>query len=219
MMEPPHDRIHWVKRKLWHPRSLNPGVRPEELPPGEEEVFPSAMPHFGLSEEEIAALTTYVLSLTDANPPASYVTKALPEPTPAYASTVEQGKAVFEKYGCAACHGIGGVGGRRNPNSGLGSEIPSLMYVKAYYGDNIEALKHVIRTGRQPVPRQNTQRPFPPLYMPAWKDRISDADLDALIAYLLTLGDRLPQPAEPASPAPATTSSPSARLLKRTVTN
>ena len=194
MMDPPHDRIHWFRRKLWHPRALNPGVRADELPPGEEEVYPSAMPHFGLSEDETTALTVYLLSLTDANPPASYVTKALPEAAPAYASAVERGQAVFEKYGCAACHGLGGVGGRRNPNSGLGSEIPSLIYVKAYYGANVEALKTVIRNGRQPVPRQTAQRPNPPLYMPAWKDRISEEDLDALIAYLFSLADRLPQP-------------------------
>ena len=219
MMDPPHVRIHWLASKLRHPRALNPGVRPEQLPLGEEEVYPSAMPYFGLSDDEIQALTTYLLSLTDANPPASYVTRALPEPPPVYASAVERGHAVFEKYGCAACHGIGGVGGRKNPNSGLASEVPSLMYVKAYYGDHVDALKNVIRNGRQPVPRQNAQRPRPPLYMPAWKDRISEDDLDALVAYLFSLADRLPQPAQPASPEAPQGTSPSARLPKRTLSN
>ena len=53
MMDHPHDRIHWLKAKLRHPRMLNPGVTPDRLPKGEEEVFPSAMPHFGLAEDEI----------------------------------------------------------------------------------------------------------------------------------------------------------------------
>jgi len=187
MMERPHDRIHWLQRKLKHPRMLNPGVRPEQLPPGEEEVFPSVMPHFGFSNEEIEALTIYLLSLTANDYPASYVTAAAPEPTPAFTSEVEHGKAVFAKFGCAACHGIGGVGGRNNPNAGLGGEVPPLLYVKAYYGNDVESLKNLIRNGRQPVPRANPARPNPPLYMPAWKDRISEAELDALVAYLFSL--------------------------------
>ena len=206
MMDPPHDRIRWLMTKLRNPRTLNPGVTPEHLPPGEEEVFPSAMPHFGLSEQEVEALTVYLLGLTTADPPASYVTPAALEPAPVYASAVEHGKAVFERYGCTACHGLGGVGGRKNWNGGLGEEAPSLMYVKAYYGNNLDALKELIRTGRQPVPRADAHRPQPGLYMPAWKDRISEEDLDALVAYLLSLADRLPaapDAAQAGSPASA----------------
>ena len=205
MMEPPHDRIHWLMRKLRNPRTLNPGVRLEQLPPGEEEVFPTAMPHVGLTEHEVQALTTYLLSLRDFDPPASYVIPAPPEPVPTYASRVERGKAVLEKYGCTACHGIGGVGGRRNWNGGLGEEAPPLLYVKAYYGNNVESLKTLLRNGRQPVPRANAHRPQPALYMPAWKDRISEEDLDALVAYLFSLADRLPQqPAAPPEPQAGT---------------
>ncbi len=198
MMRPPHDRIHWLKRKLAHPRTLNPGVPQDRLPEGEEEVFPSAMPHVGLAEDEIEALTTYLLSLTDADYPASYVTPPGPRPAVAYASPIEHGRAVFERYGCTACHGPGGSGGRMNFNAGLGQEVPPLLYVKAYYGNNVEALKTVIREGRQPAPRQDVTRPNPPLYMPAWKDRISEEDLDALVAYLLSLHDRVAPSAESA---------------------
>jgi len=198
MMAPPYDRIHWLEAKLRHPRMLNPGVTPEHLPKGEEEVFPSAMPHVGLREDEIKALTVYLLSLTDFDPPVSYVVPGSPEPQPVFASAVERGHAVFEKFGCAACHGIGGVGGRRNWNAGLGEEVPPLLYVKAYYGNDVESLKRLIRIGRQPVPRAQTTRPQPGLYMPSWKDRISEEDLDALVAYLFSLSERLPA-APPAS--------------------
>ncbi|MBI4342831.1 MAG: c-type cytochrome [Candidatus Omnitrophica bacterium] len=212
MMDPPHDRIRWLMTKLRNPRRLNPGVTPEHLPPGEEEVFPSAMPHFGLSEPEVEALTIYLLGLTASDPPASYVTPAKPEPTLGFNEVVTHGKAVFEKYGCAACHGIGGVGGRKNWNGGLGEEVPSLLYVKAYYGNDVESLKNLIRNGRQPVPRADPHRPQPGLYMPAWKDRISEEDLDALVAYLLSLADRLPAPAPaPGEPPPA---EPTARLRR-----
>lgn len=197
MMPHPHDRIHWLRRKLGQPRSLNPGLRPEELPAGEEEVFASAMPHFGLSDHEVEALTVYLLSLKASNLPASYVTQALPEPEPVYASEVERGEAVFVKFGCTACHGIGGVGGRKNVNAGLGEEVPPLLYVKAYYEHDVESLKNVIRNGRQPTPRATPHRPRPPLYMPAWKDRIPEEDINALVAYLFSLSDQLPE-----APAP-----------------
>jgi len=202
MMPAPHDRIHWFMRKLRHPRMLNPGVRPEELPAGEEEVFPTTMPHFGLAEDEIQALTVYLLSLTAHDFPSSYVTPPKPEPEVAYASAVERGKAVFEKFGCTACHGVQGVGGRRNWNAGLGQEIPSLMYVEAYYGNDVNRLKDLIRNGRQPVPRADAARPQPGLYMPAWKDRISEEDLNALVAYLFSLADRLPVPSGVEGPQP-----------------
>ena len=200
MMEPPHDRIHWLMRKLRNPRTLNPGVRPEKLPPGEEEVFPTAMPNFGLAQEDLDALTVYLLSLTASDFPASYVTPAPPEQTQTFATDVERGKAVFEKFGCAACHGIGGLGGRRNWNGGLGEEVPPLLYAKAYYGNDVDRLKDVIRHGRQPVPRASAARPNPGLYMPAWKDRISEGELDALVAYLFSLSDKLPQAAAATAP-------------------
>jgi len=201
MMKPPHDRIHWFMQKLRNPRTLNPGVRPEQLPPGEEEVFPTAMPNFGLAEDDIQALTVYLLSLTASNLPVSYVIPGVPEPEPVYASQVEKGQAVFRKFGCTACHGLNGVGGRRNWNAGLGEEVPSLMYAKAYYGNHVDDLKELIRHGRQPVPRANASRPNPALYMPAWKDRISEEELDALVAYLFSLADRLPTSPTPIEPA------------------
>jgi mono/diheme cytochrome c family protein len=207
MMGEPHNRIHWIMTKLRNPRVLNPGVRGEKLPPGEEEVFPSAMPHFGLADAEVEALTVYLLSLTSFDPPASFTTPPVPEPSPIYASQVERGKAVFEKFGCAGCHGASGIGGRRNWNAGLGEEIPSLLYANAYYGNDVESLKQLIRSGRQPVPRADTTRPRPALYMPPWKERISEEELDALVAYLFSLSERLPAPAGPqpvASAEPAT---------------
>ena len=158
------------------------------------------MPNFGLNNEEIQALTVYLLSLTASNPPASYVTSPSPEQPPTFTSDVEKGRAVFEKYGCAACHGIGGGGGRHNWNGGLGEEAPPLLYVNAYYGHDVESLKRLIRNGRQPVPRADAARPRPALYMPAWKDRISDDDLNALVAYLFSLSDRLPQPSAAIQP-------------------
>lgn len=192
MMAPPRHRIHWLQSKLKDPRALNPGVPQHHLPPGEEEVFPSAMPNFGFTDEERQALTVYLLSLTALDPPASYVIPPTPEPVVTYATPIDRGQAVFDRVGCAACHGAGGVGGRHNWNAGLGEEVPSLLYVRAYYGSDVEGLKDLIRHGRQPVPRATPTRPNPSLYMPSWKGRISEEDLDDLVAYLLSLAEQLP---------------------------
>ena len=199
MMPPPHDRIQWLRTKLHNPRTQNPGVPIEQLPPGEEEVFPSAMPNFGLTANETEALTTYLLSLTDENLPVSYIIHPKPEAEPVYTSAVDFGRGVFNKYGCNGCHGTDGMGGRKNWNAGLGQEIPPLAYVKAYYEGHAEDLRDLIRHGRQPAPRADPRRPHPGMYMPAWKDRISEEELDALVVYLFSLSERLPQPA--AAPA------------------
>ena len=195
----------WIGQHFLDPRKITPGFRKDELPPGEEEVFPTFMPNYGLSDDEAQALTTYMLGLTAESLPAKYVTPPpATKPEPAYTSTVSRGKAVFEKYGCVGCHGQQGMGGRRNFNSQWYQEIPSLVYVKMYYDH--DALKEFIKTGRQPVPRINETRPRPPTFMPAWKDRIPDDEIDALVDYLFSLYDKVPQeqaPATSATPAPA----------------
>ena len=198
MMPHPHDRIRWIEAKLRAPRLLNPGVRQDQLPPGEEEVFPTAMPHFGLSDDEVKALQVYLLSLRDLDPPSSYVTAAKPEPAPVYASAAERGRAVFQRFSCVGCHNVDGAGGRHNWNAGLGEEVPSLMYVKMYYSE--DELRTLIHNGRQPAFRGRVHRPVPPVYMPAWKDKIKEEDVDALIAYLYSLYDKVLQ-SSTASPA------------------
>ena len=185
----------WLHEHFREPRQITPGFGKDELPPGEEEVYPTFMPNFGLSEDDAKALTIYMLGLSAETFPSTYVlppAAAKIEPPPS--SPVEAGKLVFEKYGCIGCHGQAGSGGRRNFNSQLGQEVPSLVNVKSYY--DRAALKEFIQTGRQPVPRQDASRPRPPSYMPAWKDRIPDQELETLVDYVLSLNDRvIPEPA------------------------
>lgn len=47
------------------------------------------------------------------------------------------------------------------------------------------ALRNVIREGRV-TGKADPEGPIPPLQMPSWKERLSDADIDALLAYLIT---------------------------------
>jgi mono/diheme cytochrome c family protein len=188
-VEGSHNLAQWIYEHFKEPRKITPGFRKDELPPGEEEIYPTFMPHYGLTDEQAWALTVYMLSLTQEKLPATYVIPAPPRVEPVHATAVEAGRAVFEKYGCSGCHGAGGLGGRKNWNAQLGEEAPALVHAKAYY--DRESLKELIRHGRQPVPRADPTRPIPPLYMPAWKERISEDELDQLADYLLSLSDQV----------------------------
>ncbi len=185
-VEGEHTRANWLFQKFKDPQRIEPG-HPEETPP----IPPSAMPHVGLSDEEAQALTAYMLSLTGEDLPASYMVPAPPEPVPLYASTVDRGRAVFQQYGCVGCHGIEGRGGRRNWNAITSEEIPPLTYVREGYTK--EQLIAFIQRGSQPIPKLDPHGPTPPLYMPSWRERISDDELDAVADYLLNLA---PPPAE-----------------------
>ncbi|MBI3087892.1 MAG: c-type cytochrome [Candidatus Omnitrophica bacterium] len=197
-----HNFSQWVYEHFKEPRRVTPGFRAHELPPGEEEIYPTFMPHYGLSDDEAWALTVYMLGLTGESLPAKYVLPSPPAaPQPTYASSIEAGRAVFERLGCVACHGTEGRGGRRNLNAVLWQEAPPLVLVKAYYEQDREGLKELIRAGRQPVPRLDPSRPVPPLYMPAWKERLTEEELDHLVDYLFSLADAWPAAPQPVSAA------------------
>lgn len=204
-VEGDHTLVQWIDEHFREPRRVTPGFRMTELPPGEEEIYPTFMPNFGLTETQARALTIYMLSLTEESLPSRYVTPSAPKTQPLAATAVERGRAVFDKYGCAGCHGEGGLGGRKNWNAQLGEEEPPLVYVKMTY--DRDSLKQLIREGRQPVPRRDPARPRAPSYMPAWKDRLTAQELDDLVEYLFSLYDEhVPQ--APASGEPAAAAAP-----------
>lgn len=174
---------HWVKDHFKDPQRVSPGYPALGIPE-------SAMPNDELSDDQIQLLTALVLSFSaeeeeqDRPIPARFKVAGVPKPEPTYASSIDKGRAVFQKYGCAACHGIEGRGGVRNKNMEPGEEVPPLIYVAE--GFTKEELKTVIRTGRSPA-RADASGLTPPLWMPAWKDKISEEELEALTDYLLML--------------------------------
>ena len=196
----PHTLPTWLFEHFKNPQATTPGFRKEELPTGEEEIFPSPMPNYGFTDEEATALTVYMLSLTDEKLPSNYVVPALPEPKPVFASAVEAGREVFQRFGCAACHGAHGQGGRKNWNYLHGQEEPALTFVRELYTK--EELKSFIQRGKQPVDRLDPHRPVPPLYMPAWREKIQGQDLDHLAEYLLSLAPATAPAKTPASKQP-----------------
>lgn len=187
-VEGPHTRANWLFQKFKNPQHVEPG-HPEEHPP----IAPSAMPNFGVTDGEAQALTAYMLSLTGEDLPVSYVVSAPKESAPTYATAIERGHAVYRKYGCTGCHGIDGRGGRRNWNSATLQEEPSLIYVK--HGYSKDELIAFIKRGSQPLAKLDAHGAAPPLYMPAWGERLSADELDDLAEYLLSLA-----PPEPIAP-------------------
>ena len=85
--------------------------------------------------------------------------------------SVAAGRAVFEGN-CVVCHGADGHG-----NQALG--VPNLTDRAALYGRDWETTYTTVSGGRQGQ-------------MPAWGDRLNDADRKLLTAYVLDLG-RLPR--------------------------
>jgi mono/diheme cytochrome c family protein len=78
---------------------------------------------------------------------------------------IERGKAVYDETGCATCHAIGGIGGTIGP---------SLDKIGSKY--DAEKLKGILL---------NPKTLNPNTVMPPFEG--SEEDLDALVAYLLSL--------------------------------
>lgn len=175
---------HWVFEHFKNPQAVVPGYPAIEIPE-------SPMPNYELTDNEAHLLTALVLSFAVEREreghPIPYRFRVAPGPAPAeptFASPVEKGQYLFQKVGCVACHGIGGRGGVHNKNMDIGEEVPSLIYVSDGYTK--EELKKVIQDGRYPA-RARSKDPVPPLWMPAWKDKLSEEEIDSIVEYLYSL--------------------------------
>lgn len=93
----------------------------------------------------------------------------------ASAQDVEKGRQVYAAATpkCKTCHSIGGEGNAKGSLDGAGSRLKA------------EDIRAWLRTPKEATARAKAERKPP---MPAYsKERISDADLEALTAYLLSL--------------------------------
>ncbi|HEU5181811.1 MAG TPA: cytochrome c [Candidatus Polarisedimenticolia bacterium] len=91
------------------------------------------------------------------------------------AAQVEKGKAVFAAANpkCTMCHSVAGQGNAKHPLDGVGGKLS---------GDDIKAW---IRTPKEMAAKAKSEGKPPMMAYP--KEKISDADLDSLVAYLLSL--------------------------------
>lgn len=152
----------WLVAHFREPQAVSPGT---------------VMPQFGFSDAESRSLVLFLKAVTergkDAVRPAALLT---PE---------QRGEVLYKRYGCRGCHGEDGSGGVRNSNAVTDEVVPPLRYVKEGY--TIDELKERVRSGVPHVAKRDPLGPDPPLNMPAWGDRLTERQLDDLVAYLLSL--------------------------------
>jgi mono/diheme cytochrome c family protein len=153
----------WISAHLRNPSALSPGT---------------VMPQFNFNEQEVRALTEFLLSLRDTNAVAAMRVPALMTP-------VERGKAVYKKYGCAGCHAAEGQGGIPNPNAKTAEQVPGLKFVSEGYTK--DELRKRILDGQKEIPVMDPKKPAAPLYMPAWRGRIQEGEIADLIEFIFSL--------------------------------
>ena len=103
------------------------------------------------------------------------VVGALSLSVPALAQDAAKGKQVYDSAApkCKVCHAIGGDGNAKGSLDGVGSKLGA------------DEIKAWLRTPKEMSEKAKADRKPP---MPAYpKEKLSDADLDALAAYLLSL--------------------------------
>lgn len=137
------------------------------------------MPNPRLSDKARGALADYLASLKGE----AYAREAPWEKAALKADPVKRGRLIYSRAGCIACHGRGGSGGYPN-NNVPGNRIPGLNNVSATFTP--EELRRKITQGVKPE-KADPSGPEPLVRMPAWGSALDPDELDALIAYLLTL--------------------------------
>ena len=103
---------------------------------------------------------------------------------PSQASPIERGRAVYLKFGCGGCHGADGEGGVPNRNAKAHQQIPALTAANDVADVFLESF---ITEGIPDPAKLDPNGPKPPIYMPAFGDKISEGELTDLISYLRSL--------------------------------
>ena len=88
------------------------------------------------------------------------------------AAQVKKGQEVYTAQKCQVCHAIAGKGGKANPLDGVGAKL-SADDTKQWITHPIEAAAKAKSTKKPP--------------MPAKYGTLPAADLDALVAYMMSL--------------------------------
>ncbi len=97
---------------------------------------------------------------------------------------IKRGEVLFNRAGCVACHAEKGRGGYPN-NNVAANQIPALTKVASGYTK--EELKNRIAGGLTPIPA-DPKAPAPMIQMPRWGELLNDDELEAVAAYLMSLG-------------------------------
>jgi mono/diheme cytochrome c family protein len=105
---------------------------------------------------------------------------------PSNAGPIDAAAAFKSK--CSFCHGPDGNGGVPNPNS-VDGVIPALNTAEfAQEFDTAAKIKAMILDGSEPA--KAAEASGAPINMPAFKGQLSEAELDALVAYIQGLSEQ-----------------------------
>lgn len=99
---------------------------------------------------------------------------------------VKLGGDLVEHLGCLFCHGLGGRQGIMNPNAEERKYIPAwdeADFIERY--PEPDKVRETIRKGR--FPKRDPQAEGNPIPMPPWGNRLTDKEMDAIIAYIWDL--------------------------------
>lgn len=137
----------------------------------------------------------------------------VPEPAarePKFSDAKARGRYVYQKYGCTGCHGLDAKQGRRRfnalgagqkpydpkmtedelfANMELGRE-PTLPDLMGTYAHPELVTKIMNGVAAADAKKWNPKGPMPMVYMPAWKDKISKAELEDLATWLLSIAKK-----------------------------
>jgi mono/diheme cytochrome c family protein len=164
-----------------------------------------------LTRADADAIVAYLSGMTQEEMiPYRWHVPAPPEREPTFSDTKAHGHYVFQKYGCAGCHGLDAKQGRRRfnalgvgqapydekmskeelfKNMELGREptLPDLMGTYAH-AELVAKLKAGVSAAD--AKKWDPKGPLPMVYMPAWKDKISEKELSDLADWLLSIAKK-----------------------------
>jgi mono/diheme cytochrome c family protein len=111
-----------------------------------------------------------------------------PQRTPVVAVpdvAAQRGRLVYDRYGCALCHGPDGKGGFANQNAETDGKVPGIIRVAEGYTPS--EVQRLILAGKPTIGKANAAGPRPPYRMPGWRDRMTGQEAGDLVKYLMGL--------------------------------
>ncbi len=158
----------WLKEKLLHPRSFRDGLR---------------MPDFKLSDKEVDALITAILSFTAHEIPKDYFRDRERD---VRIAAIAEGQKLVMGYNCIGCHIIEGYGGDIWPMLEDGMQPPNLQ--SQGFRVNHDWLFWFLKDPTMGSGRQHYIRPWLKVRMPTFG--FDDEKISTLIRYFAALDNQ-----------------------------
>jgi mono/diheme cytochrome c family protein len=108
---------------------------------------------------------------------------------------VQRGARLAAARGCLSCHGAGGRLADPDGSRGIGS-VPAFDHddLTSYARDEAEIREWILDGKPRRLREEPAAEPEPLLQMPAWRGRLSPAEVDHLVAFVKAVSDFDPLP-------------------------